>query len=115
MVSPINPAASPVAAVKAGASVAPARRAEGGQDEAAVVTLSAAGVRAAASQDAAKVKMGTASAGADLNQDGTISTQEQQTDVAQQALRKALLGGGGDLDKALQAYREIAFQADAQR
>jgi len=115
MVNAVNPATSSATAAAPRGSAAPARRPEGGPVEATVVTLSAAGARVAASQDAAKVKMGTANASADINQDGTVSTQEQQTEAAQQALRKAFLEGGSNLDEALQAYREIASLADAQR
>jgi hypothetical protein len=80
-----------------------------------VVSVSAAGARAAASQDTAKVATGIVHVSADVNHDGTVSEQEQQTDDAQLALKKALLEGGPELDAALQAYQMIASLADAQR
>ena len=80
----------------------------------AVVTVSPAGARAAALQTA-KIATGIVQASADINHDGTVSDQEQQTDDAQLALKKALLEGGPDLDAALQAYQTIASLADAQR
>lgn len=115
MVNPIQPHTAVVPVASAGAGASPARRPEGGVAAATVVTWSAAGARAAASRDSAKVETGVVHASADTNQDGTVSTQEQQTEVAQQALRKALLEGSGDLGEALQAYQAIASLADAQR
>lgn len=95
---------------------APARRAVADSDAAsAVVTVSAAGARAAAAQDSAKVATGVVHATADVNRDGTVSDQEQQTEDAQLALRKAMLEGSANLEQALQAYQSIASLADAQR
>jgi len=85
------------------------------EGSAAVVTVSAAAARAAASQDTAKVATGIVQAAADVNHDGTLSDQEQQTDDAQVALKKAMLEGGPNLDAALQAYQQIASLSDAQR
>jgi hypothetical protein len=80
-----------------------------------VVTVSAAGARAAASQDSAKIATGIVHATADVNRDGTVSDQEQQTEDAQLTLKKALMEGGPDLEQALQAYQTIASMADVQR
>lgn len=113
MVNAVNLAA-PAVAVSA-SSATPVRRAEAGPAVAAIVTLSAAGARAAASQDAAKVATGVVHASADINQDGTVSAQEQQTETAQAALKKAILEGGSNLEEALQAYQAVASLADAQR
>ncbi|MCE4553717.1 hypothetical protein [Pelomonas cellulosilytica] len=113
MLTPITTspnAATPEVAV----APAPARRA-GSEPASAVVTVSASGARAAATQDAAKVATGAAQASADVNQDGTVSDQEQLTEDAQRALKKALLEGGPGLDAALQAYQSIASLADVQR
>lgn len=79
------------------------------------MTVSAAGARAAASQDMAKVATGIVQVSADVNRDGTVSDQEQQTDTAQLALKRALLTGGPDLDRALEAYQSVASLADVQR
>lgn len=117
MVIAVNAAASAASAsaFDAGGGAAPVRRTEARATAASVVTVSAAGARAAASQDTAKVATGVVHASADINQDGTVSSQEQQTETAQAALQKALLGGGGNLEEALQAYQAIASLADAQR
>lgn len=114
MLTPILPSAAAVASPDAGAGGVRSRRADA-SPVATVVAVSAAGARAAASQDAAKVATGIVHASADINQDGTVSAQEQQTDTAQAALQKALLEGGSNLGEALQAYQAIAALADAQR
>lgn len=85
------------------------------RDASVVVTVSAAGARAAASQDSAKIATGIVHATADVNHDGTVSDQEQQTEDAQLTLKKALMEGGPNLEEALQAYQTIASMADAQR
>lgn len=112
MLPPVNPAAS--AAPSGAAAPAPVRRDEP-QAASAWVTVSAAGARAAASQDMAKVATGIVQVSADVNRDGTVSDQEQQTDTAQLALKRALLTGGPDLDRALEAYQSVAALADVQR
>ena len=101
------PASAPAAAV-------PVRRARA-EVASATVTVSPAGARAAASQDTAKVATGVVHVTADVNQDGTVSDQEQKTEDAQLTLKKALMEGGPNLDEALQAYQTIASLADAQR
>ncbi len=113
MLPPVNATASAAPAGVA-ASPAPARRAE--PDAAsAVVTVSAAGTRAAASQDTAKVATGTVHVSADVNRDGTVSDQEHQTETAQLALKRAQMEGGPNLDRALEAYQAVASLADVQR
>lgn len=97
------------------AAPAAARAGQAQEDVSVVVTVSAAGARAAASQDTAKVATGIVHATADLNSDGTVSDQEQQTEDAQLTLKKALMEGGPNLEEALQAYQTIASMADAQR
>ncbi|WP_394407878.1 hypothetical protein [Roseateles sp. BYS78W] len=77
--------------------------------------MSAAGARVAASQDTAKIATGIVHASADVNGDGTVSDQEQQTEDAQVALKKAMLEGGPNLEQALQTYETIAALADVQR
>jgi hypothetical protein len=110
------PPVSSVPSTAAAAPVAPAAaRPSEARDVAVVVTVSAAGARAAASQDTAKVATGIVHATADLNRDGTVSDQEQQTEDAQLTLKKALMEGGPNLEEALQAYQTIASMADAQR
>lgn len=110
------PPVSSVPSTAAAAPVAPAAaRPYEARDVAVVVTVSAAGARAAASQDTAKVATGIVHATADLNRDGTVSDQEQQTEDAQLTLKKALMEGGPNLEEALQAYQTIASMADAQR
>ncbi|WP_343624436.1 hypothetical protein [Roseateles puraquae] len=113
MVTPVSSTPNPAMAGTMESPV-PARRP---QEEPAsvVVNLSAAGARAAASQDSAKVATGIVQASADVNQDGTVSDQEQQTENAQLALKRAMLEGSPDLEQALQAYQTIASLADAQR
>lgn len=113
MVTPVTPSSNAAVAASP-AAPAPARRAEA-QAASAVVTVSAAGVRAAASQDAAKVATGVVYATADVNADGTVSDQEQKTEDAQLTLKKALMEGSPNLEEALQAYQTIASLADAQR
>jgi hypothetical protein len=110
------PATPPLTTPAPGATPAPepARRAVA-EAVSSVVSVSAAGARAAASQDTAKVATGIVHVSADVNHDGTVSEQEQQTDDAQLALKKAMLEGGPNLDEALQAYQAIASLADAQR
>jgi len=115
MVTPVSSSLSNAPSGAAGSS-APARRAATeAQAASAVVMVSAAGARAAAAQDSAKVATGVVHATADVNRDGTVSDQEQQTEDAQLALRKAMLEGGANLEQALQAYQSIASLADAQR
>ena len=114
----LPPVSSPLATPVQGGAAAPAAaavRRTGAEAAATVVTVSAEGARAAASQDTAKVATGIVQVAADVNGDGTVSDQEQQTDDAQLALKKAMLEGGPDLDQALQAYQTIASLADAQR
>jgi hypothetical protein len=114
MLIPATPALSPSPSV-AVAAPEPVRRPVA-EAASAVVTVSSAGARASsASQDAAKVATGIVQASADINHDGTVSDQEQQTDDAQRALKKALVEGGPNLEEALQAYQAIASLADAQR
>jgi len=96
------------------AAPAPARQADE-RTASAVVTVSAAGARVAASQDTAKIATGIVHASADVNGDGTVSDQEQQTEDAQSALKKATLEGSPNLEQALQTYETIAALADAQR
>lgn len=112
MVAPIS---IPFGTAAAGAAAAPqpVRRVEA-ETPSVRVTVSH-GARAAASQDSAKVATGVVLASADVNRDGTVSDQEQLTQDAQLALKKALLEGGPDLEQALQAYQAIASLADAQR
>ena len=95
-------------------AVAPARQADP-EPSAAVVTVSAAGRRAADGMDRAKLITGVVHGSADTNQDGRVSDQEQQTETAQLALRKALLAGGPELEAARQAYQAIASLSDVQR
>lgn len=101
----------------AAAAPAPAPAAARASDVAAasVVVSVSAGARAAASEDGAKVATGVVHATADVNRDGTVSDQEQLTENAQLALKRALMEGSPDLDQALQAYQTIAAMADAQR
>jgi hypothetical protein len=109
----------PVTSAPASTAAAPAApvavRVADGRDASVVVTVSAAGARAAASQDSAKVATGIVHATADVNSDGTVSDQEQKTEDAQLTLKKALMEGGPNLEEALQAYQTIASMADAQR
>lgn len=111
MLPPITP---PLAPLSSGGAAAPAVR-RAAAEASAVVAVSSAGARAAAAQDTAKIATGIVHASADVNADGTVSEQEQQTEDAQLALKKALLEGGAGLDEALQAYQAIASLADAQR
>lgn len=113
MVAPVTSTPNPAAA-STPVAPAPARRAAA-EAASVVVTVSAAGARAAASQDSAKVATGVVHATADVNSDGTVSDQEQQTEDAQLTLKKALMEGSPDLEQALQAYQTIASMADAQR
>ena len=113
MVAPVTSTPNSTAA-STPVAPAPARRAAV-EAESVVVTVSAAGARAAASQDSAKVATGVVHATADVNSDGTVSDQEQQTEDAQLTLKKALMEGSADLEQALQAYQTIASMADAQR
>lgn len=113
MLTPVTPSTGAPSAGPVAAS-APTRRVEA-EAASVVVTVSAQGARAAAEKDTAKIATGIVHVSADVNQDGTVSDQEQQTDDAQLALKKALLEGGPDLDAALQAYQTIASLADAQR
>lgn len=113
MLQPVIPTASAAPPPEAAATV-PSRRAAQPQASV-VVTVSAAGARAAASQDTAKVATGIVHVNADVNGDGTVSDQEQQTDAAQLALKRALMEGSPNLDQALEAYQTVASLADAQR
>lgn len=113
MVTPVTLPLTAASAVATPASV-PVRQAAP-EPASAVVTVSAAAARAAASQDTAKVATGIVHVSADVNRDGTVSDQEQQTEEAQLALKKALIEGGPNLEEALQAYQAIASLADAQR
>lgn len=113
MVAPVSPSLM-TAAPAAPAGPAPSRQ-PGAEAVSVMVTVSAAGARAAASQDAAKVATGIVHATADVNADGTVSDQEQKTEDAQLTLKKALMEGGPNLEEALQAYQTIASLADAQR
>lgn len=110
----LTPVAPTLNAASAAAPVAPVRPV-GAREAAVVVTVSAAGARAAASQDGAKVATGIVHATADLNTDGTVSDQEQKTEDAQLTLKRALMEGSPNLEEALQAYQAIAAMADAQR
>lgn len=114
MVNPIQPLPSNRPAVVADAA-APVRRPDPAAAPEVVVSVSAEGVRAASSNDWAKVLTGTVQTTADTNQDGTVSDQEQQTEAAKLALRKATLEGGANLEEAMQAYQAIASLADVQR
>lgn len=113
MLPPVNATASASPSGVAAAPV-PARR-SAPELASAVVTVSAAGARAAASQDTAKVATGIVHVTADVNHDGTVSDQEQQTETAQLALKRALMEGGANLGEALEAYQSVASLADVQR
>lgn len=113
MLPPVTPAASASPSGVANGPV-PVRR-TASEAASAVVTVSAAGARAAASQDSAKVATGIVHVTADVNHDGTVSDQEQQTETAQLALKRVLMEGGPDLEAALGAYQAIASLADVQR
>lgn len=112
MLPPVTPAASasPSGVV---AAPMPARRGAG-EAASAVVMVSAAGAQAAA-RDTAKVATGVVHVTADVNHDGTVSDQEQQTETAQLALKRALMEGGANLGEALEAYQSVASLADVQR
>jgi hypothetical protein len=113
MLQPLPPTLN-TASAPAPAPAAPVLRAGDAAAASVVVTVSA-GARVAASQDSAKVATGVVHAQADVNSDGTVSDQEQQTENAQLALKRALMEGSPDLEQALQAYQAIASMADAQR
>ncbi|MFN3303834.1 MAG: hypothetical protein ACK44A_08950 [Roseateles sp.] len=115
MVNAVQPLPSPrpVAATEAQAPVRRASPAAASPD--AVVSVSDQGLRAASTNDWAKRLTGTIHTTADTNQDGTVSDQEQQTEAAKLALRKATLEGGANLEEAMQAYQAIASLADVQR
>ncbi|RTL47143.1 MAG: hypothetical protein EKK53_00485 [Burkholderiales bacterium] len=112
MLPPVSSVPNTAAAPSAAPVVA---RPPEARDASVVVTVSRGGQRAAASQDAAKIATGIVHATADLNHDGTVSDQEQQTEDAQLTLKKALMEGSPNLEEALQAYQTIAAMADAQR
>lgn len=114
MVNAVQPLPNPRPAAVAEAA-APVRRAGPAPSPDAVVSVSDQGLRAASTDDWAKRLTGTVHTTADSNQDGTVSDQEQQTEAAKIALRKATLEGGANLDEALQAYQAIASLADVQR
>ena len=115
MPSMVAPISSPLGTPQAGSAIAPPRVSRAGDEAPSVVVTVSAGARVAASQDSAKVATGVVLASADVNRDGTVSDQEQLTEDAQLALKKALLAGSPDLEQALQAYQAIASLADAQR
>ena len=114
MINAINPASNATAAptVEATPSV---RRAEPEASATTKVTVSASGARAAQAGDWAKAMTGAIHTTADTNQDGTVSDQEQQTEMAKAAMQKAMLQGGANLQEAMQAYQAIASLSDVQR
>ncbi len=113
MINAVSPASS-VTAVTTVEVAAPVRRAEP-EPATTKVTVSASGARAAQAGDWAKAMTGAIHTTADTNQDGTVSDQEQQTEVAKAAMQKAMLEGGANLQEAMQAYHAIASLSDVQR
>jgi hypothetical protein len=113
MINAINAASNATAATTVEATT-PVRRAEP-ESVTTKVTVSASGARAAQAGDWSKAMTGTINTTADTNQDGTVSDQEQQTEMAKAAMQKAMLQGGANLQEAMQAYQAIASLSDVQR
>ncbi|HEY0957058.1 MAG TPA: hypothetical protein VGE36_20050 [Roseateles sp.] len=113
MINAVSPASS-VTAVTTVEAAAPVRRADP-EPAATKVTVSSSGARAAQAGDWAKAMTGTIHTTADTNQDGTVSDQEQQTEVAKAAMQRAMLEGSANLQEAMQAYQAIASLSDVQR